>query len=84
MQSQVLVEIVQTEEALERRLFHLLHVGEAHVVGDEQQDLFRFVIGEAKAAADFFSQAHTHIYMPIETDAIGRDAERSRFTDIVE
>ena len=52
VQGEVLVEAGQAEEALEGGLLHLEDVAEAHVVGDEGEDLGGVVVGEAQAGED--------------------------------
>jgi hypothetical protein len=42
VQGEMLFKLRQAEEALERGLFHLVHIAEAHVVLDERDDLCRF------------------------------------------
>ena len=73
----------QTEETLEGGLFHLHHIAEAHVIGDERADLMRLVIGEVKAAADFLCHARSHLGMMVKANAIRRNTKCGRLADVV-
>src|SRR5258707_386485 len=84
MQRQVLIEILQAEKPLERRLLHLAHVGETHVVVDERQYLFSLVVGKSQTLTDLLSDANSRFHMPVETYAIRRHAERGGFSNVVE
>ena len=71
VQGEVLVEARQAEEALEGGLLHLEDVAEAHVVGDEGEDLGGVVAGEAQAGEDGLGDAHAGLDVAVETDAVG-------------
>src|ERR1700733_1252857 len=57
---------------------------EAHVIIDERNNLGCVVVGEPQAFTDFFRDLDVHLHMIIETDSIGRYAERGRLSNVVE
>src|SRR5882757_5152922 len=84
MQRQVLIEVLQAKEPLQRRLLHLAHISEPHVVGNERQDLLGFVIGKPQPAADLLGDTNAHLYVPVKTYAIRRHAKGRRLAYVVE
>src|SRR6202789_3286578 len=80
----MLFKVRQTEESLEGRLLHLAHIGETHVVGDEQQDLLGVVVGKAEAAANFFRNADSHFHVPVKTNAVRGSAKGGRLPNVVQ
>ncbi len=54
------------------------------MVGDEQQDLLRFVIRKSETAADLSGDSHPHLHMPVETYAVRRNAKRGRFAHVMQ
>jgi len=71
MQGEVLVEARQAEESLEGGLLHLEDVAEAHVVGDEREDLGGVVAREAQAGEDGLTDADAGLDVAVEADAVG-------------
>ena len=66
----MLVELGETEKALEGGLAHVEDVAEAHVIFDESDDLRGVFVGEAEAFKDGFGDAYTDFDVAVETDAI--------------
>ena len=54
------------------------------MVGDQQQDLLGFMIGESETAADLFGNSHPHFHMPVETYTVRGNAERGRFAHVMQ
>jgi hypothetical protein len=65
-------------------LLHALHGSEAHVIVYQGENLIGFVVGEAQTAEDFGGHFYSYLYMAIEADAIGRDAEGCGLAYVVE
>ena len=59
VQFQVLVEIRQAQEALQRALLHVRHVFEAHVIGHQRLHLLGLVARESQAASECRGPART-------------------------
>ena len=73
-----------SHKLLERGFFHSGSKGKTHVVINQGQNLFGVVVGETQAAANFLGHLDADINMPIETNAVGRDAKGGRFADIMQ
>jgi N6-L-threonylcarbamoyladenine synthase len=84
VQLQMLVKLVEAEESLQGRFLHPRCIGETHVVGNERQNLVRFVIGKAETAANLCSDPHSHFHMAVETDAVRGNTKSGRFAYIVQ
>ena len=77
MQGQMFGKIIQAEESLQRRRLHARRIGEAHVILDQRENLARFLVGEAEAAADLGAHGDADFDMAVEADAVGGDRETS-------
>src|SRR5205814_3676081 len=84
VQLQVLLELWEAEEALERGGFHAWGIGEAHVVGDQSADMLGIGMGEAEPGADLLRHALADFYMTVKADAVGRDAEGGRLSHVMQ
>ncbi len=84
VQLQVLVELRQAHEALQRRLLHSLDIGKAHVIRDQRRDLLGIFVGEMQAPANLLRHAHPDLDVAVEANAVGRDAKGRRLADIVQ
>src|ERR1700678_2161378 len=84
VQSQVLIEFLQAEKPLERRLLHLSYIRKAHVIGDQRENLLRLVIGKAQTTADLLGNTHPGFHVSIEAYTVGRYTKSSWFAHIVQ
>ena len=84
VEGEVLVETVHADEAFQRARVHLLSAHEAHVIGDEGEDLSDGVVGVAEPAKDFARDFDAGFGVAVEAYAIGGEAERGWFADVVE
>ena len=84
MECEVLIEAIEAEETLQRRVLHLRRVGEAHVVLDQRENLVGVVVGEAQSATGFGTDRYADLNMVVETDAVRRDAKCRWLTDIMQ
>ena len=69
VQFEMLLEMIEADEALESGEFHLTDIFEAQVIGNEGDDLLCVVIGETQAAADFFCHFGADFDVAVEADA---------------
>jgi len=84
MEGEVLREIVEAEETLESRGFHLWSVGEAHVIVDESENLAGLVVGESEAAADVCSDGYAHFHVSVKSDAVRGFTVGGRLAHVME
>src|ERR1700742_3210544 len=84
MRDEGLIENLQAEKPLQRRLLHLAHVGETHVVVDERQYLLRLVIGKSQTLTDLLGYANSRFHVPVKTYAVRCHAKSGRLPNIVE
>ena len=84
VQSEVFLELRQAEEPLQRGLFHLVHVAEAHVVFNERNDLRGLFEREAHPPQDPFSDANADLDVAVEANPIGRAAKGRGLSDIMQ
>jgi N6-L-threonylcarbamoyladenine synthase len=84
VQSQVLIEFLQAEKPLERRLIHLSYIRKAHVVGDQREDLLRLVIGKAQTTANLLRNTYPGFHVSVEAYTVGRYTKSSWFAHIVQ
>src|SRR5579864_6439079 len=84
VQLKMLLKLGQTEEALERGIFHSRDVAKAHVIGDQREHLGGIVIGETEAAADFFGHFGADFSVSVKADTVWRNAKRGRLANIMQ
>lgn len=70
MQREVLVELRQTEEALERGAAHVADVAESHVVLDQGEDLRGLFVREAQPVEDGSGDLFSSFNVAVEADAV--------------
>ena len=84
MQRKMFIEAGHAQKFLQSRLIHARGVTEAHVIVDQSKNLRRVVVGEAQALTDFLGDLDADIDVIIETNAVGRHAERCRLAHVVQ
>src|ERR1700686_1608337 len=84
MQFDVLFKVRHAPKFLERGFFHLRHVRESHVIGNQRQNLPGVIFRKTQALADFTGHLHADIHMIVEANTIRRHAERRRLADIMQ
>ena len=84
MQGEVLLELRQAEEPLQRGLFHLVHVAEAHVVLDERNDLRGLFEREAQPPQNLFGDANADLDVAVEANPVRRAAKGRGLANIVQ
>src|ERR1700734_344831 len=72
VKSQVLVELWQTQESLQRRLAHLQDIAEPHVIFHQCDDLLRVLIRKTEPSENCFGHPYANVDMPIESNAVAR------------
>ena len=80
----MLIKMLQAEETLQRRLLHFLHIGKTHVIGDQQQDLLRLVIGKSQTETNLFSNANPNVRVTVEAYAVWRHAKSGWLANVVQ
>ena len=84
MQREMLIEGGQAQKFLQRGFLHSCRVTKSHVVVDECQNLFGFVVGKSQAPADSFCHLHPDFNVAVKPDAIGSHTERRGLANIMQ
>ena len=80
----MLLELRQAEEPLQGGLFHLVRIGEAHVVLNEREDLRVSSLREAQAAENLFGDANANLDVAVEANPVRSPAKGRGLADIVQ
>lgn len=75
---------VRSHQLAQGRFIHFLHVLEAHVPGNGDDDLSDFFNWQAQAAQDFFGHFCTFGFVAVKTDAVLAHKGGIRFPDVVQ
>ena len=84
VQRQMFLKLGQADEALEGGVLHPAHVGKAHVISHQRQDLLALAIAEAQSGEHIVGDAHADLDVAVEADAVRRAAEGGGLADIVQ
>ena len=84
MQSQMLREIIQPEEPLQRRVLHPLYIAETHVVFYQRGNLRRLLIREAEPTANVLGNLYSNLHMAVEANPTRPRLESRRLAHVVQ
>src|ERR1700722_16755392 len=87
MKLQMLIEVIEANEPLERSRLHLGHILEPEVICHERCDLLCILIRKSQPAADLLCHNCTHFHMSVKSNASVRTdgrRERRRLADVMQ